>query len=202
MKHLLISALAACALSSVALGAERIPTRVWLEGDSTVRAFKCEAKSVTTQLSGVEGVNSIDRLEKAAVSGSASLLVYSLDCANKTMNEHMRDALKMKQHPEIKLSVRSIELGAKKGDRIEISVSADLKLAGQSKAIVLKGQATETGRGLTVQGSHELKMTEFGIKPPSLMLGTMNVKDEVKIGFSLSLERPDGEKAPIVVGMR
>jgi polyisoprenoid-binding protein YceI len=192
MKQLLISALAACAISFSALGAERIPTRVWVEGDSTVRAFKCEAKSVSTQLSGVEGLHSIDRLEKANVSGAASLLVVSLDCANKTMNEHMRDALKMRQHPEIKLSLRSIQLGARNGDRIEVAVSAELTLAGQTKAIVLKGQARETEKGLTVQGLHALKMTEYGITPPSLMLGTMRVFDEVKIGFSLSLDRAGG----------
>jgi polyisoprenoid-binding protein YceI len=171
-----------------------------VEGDSTVRAFTCEAKSVSTELSGVEGISSIDQLENAAVTGSAKLLVFSLDCANKTMNEHMRDALKMRQHPEIKLAFRAVELGARNGDKVEVSVKADLKLAGVTKAIVLKGQARETAKGLTVQGMHELKMTDYGLTPPSLMLGTMKVKDEVKIGFSLALERREGESKPIVVG--
>jgi hypothetical protein len=31
-------------------------------------------------------------------------------------------------------------------------------------------------------------MTEFGVKPPTLMLGTMKVGDKVKVGFDLYLK--------------
>ena len=33
--------------------------------------------------------------------------------------------------------------------------------------------------------AHEFAMTEFGVKPPTLMLGTMKVGDRVKVSFDL-----------------
>jgi hypothetical protein len=41
--------------------------------------------------------------------------------------------------------------------------------------------------GLRVKGSKEFLMSEFGVKPPSLMLGTMKVRDKVKVNFDVVL---------------
>jgi hypothetical protein len=38
-----------------------------------------------------------------------------------------------------------------------------------------------------VQGVHELNMTEWGIRPPRLMLGTLRVHEDVQVHFDLLL---------------
>ena len=50
----------------------------------------------------------------------------------------------------------------------------------------------DTGRAgggdvLRVVGTHELKLSDYGLKAPSLMMGTMKVGDVVKVGFDLVL---------------
>jgi hypothetical protein len=37
------------------------------------------------------------------------------------------------------------------------------------------------------KGSKQFKMTEYGVKPPTLMLGTMKVGDPVTVSFDLAL---------------
>ena len=37
-------------------------------------------------------------------------------------------------------------------------------------------------------GTHEVRMTEFGLKPPKLMLGTMKVDEKIKVGFEIALK--------------
>jgi len=50
-------------------------------------------------------------------------------------------------------------------------------------------EASEGASGmLHVVGTHELRMTEWGLKPPTLMLGTMKVDERVKVGFDLLLK--------------
>jgi hypothetical protein len=40
---------------------------------------------------------------------------------------------------------------------------------------------------LRVKGSKQLRMTEYGVKPPSLMLGAMKVGDQVTVGYDIIL---------------
>jgi hypothetical protein len=41
---------------------------------------------------------------------------------------------------------------------------------------------------MRVKGSYDLRMTEYGLKPPSLMMGAMKVKELVKVNFDLLLK--------------
>ena len=38
------------------------------------------------------------------------------------------------------------------------------------------------------KGSKQLKMTDFGVRPPTLMMGTMKVHDPVKVSFDVLLK--------------
>ena len=46
----------------------------------------------------------------------------------------------------------------------------------------------EAGSVLRVRGSEEIVMTEFGVKPPSLMMGTMKVRDRVVVQYDVLLK--------------
>ena len=41
---------------------------------------------------------------------------------------------------------------------------------------------------LVVSGTQELRMTEFGLQPPKLMLGTLKVDERIKVGFDVILK--------------
>jgi len=41
---------------------------------------------------------------------------------------------------------------------------------------------------LIVSGTREVRMTEFGLKPPTLMLGTMKVDEKITVGFEVVLK--------------
>jgi polyisoprenoid-binding protein YceI len=65
-----------------------------------------------------------------------------------------------------------------------------LTIAGTAKKTDLYVQGKVGGDGsLTFNGSKKLKMTDFGIKPPTALMGTMTVGDEVEIVFSVTLKQ-------------
>jgi polyisoprenoid-binding protein YceI len=157
-------------------------SKVWVEGTSTVRAYKCTAKSIDATLeTGPEGTDAaVATLVKNAVIKVATAV---LECGNGTMNEHMRKALKMTEQPFIAFALDSYALepsGTLKGK---------LQIAGQEKEVQFPATITEENGAIRVTGSKQINMKEWGVKPPSLMLGTMKVNEMVTINFDVIVRR-------------
>src|SRR5688572_22626723 len=78
-------------------------SKVWVNGNSTVRAFTCNAKQITSSLQRTETTDIADLVTSAQV----TIPVAKLDCGNGTMNEHMQKALKLSQNPNIEFKLNS-----------------------------------------------------------------------------------------------
>lgn len=164
-------------------------SKVWVEGTSSVRGYKCSALALNATLqSAGNAVQPILAGDKAVSSADLTIEAEKMECSNGQMNGHMRKALKAEANPAILFKLASYEL-TKSADTLRIVMTGDLTLAGSLKAITLEALAKDGGDGtLLVEGTHELKMTDYGIKPPTLMFGAIKVHDKVKVGFSLVLK--------------
>ena len=165
-------------------------SRLWVKGTSTVRSFECKAVELEARVetSGPGAAFAVAAGEKAVTQAAVDVPAAKLDCANGTMNDHMRKALKAKENPVIGFRVASYDL-AKGAAGTTVTMAGELALGGTTKPITVVATATEEANGqLRVAGTHEVKMTEFGLKPPSLMMGTMKVADKVVVGFDLLLK--------------
>jgi polyisoprenoid-binding protein YceI len=153
-------------------------SRLWLEGTSTVRSYKCSASKLDVTAIGEPTA------APAEIVKTASLVVpvAQLDCGNKTMNEHMRKALKADKFQQISWTMTSYDVQGS-----SVTVDGKLTIAGKENAIQLKGTGTADNGVIRFKGSKQFKMTEYGVKPPSLMLGTMKVGDPVTVSFDLVL---------------
>ena len=163
-----------------------------VDGDSTVRAFTCKAAKLDVKLQPNEGAAlGADQLASALRGLSFELPTAQLDCANDKMNDHLREALKAREHPAIGFKMSSYTAGPVQADgRRVLRIKGDLSLAGSTRPVELTAFAAATpDGGLRVQGRHNLRMTEWGVKPPSLMLGTMKVREAVAIRFDATLKQ-------------
>jgi polyisoprenoid-binding protein YceI len=155
-------------------------SKIWFDGTSNVRSFSCAAKKLDLDIAATPGA------APSALVKSASLVipVGSIDCSNGTMNGHMREALKAEKNPTItwKMSSYTVE-----GTSVEIS--GTLTIAGKENPIVLRGTGVAENGTVTLKGTKLLKMTDYGVKPPSLMFGTMKVADAVTVSFDLVLNQ-------------
>lgn len=153
-------------------------SRLWLEGTSTVRSFKCTANKIDAEVNAEPGAKPADMVKSA----SLVVVVASLECGNKTMNEHMLKALKSRENPQITWRMSSYEVN---GPNVEIK--GNLTIAGKENPIELRGTGSAENGIIRFKGSKQFKMTEYGVKPPRLMLGTMRVGDPVTVSFDLVL---------------
>lgn len=165
-------------------------SKLWIEGTSTVRDFSCSATSFETRVqSSVPGaVAAVLAGTKAVESAELTVPAASLDCRNGTMNEHMMKAIKGKDNPTIVFRINSYEV-ARAATGVNGTAVGELTLGGVKKTITVTAHAVPEAAGaLRLTGAYQLKMTEFGLKPPSLMMGTMKVNENIKVGFDLLLK--------------
>jgi polyisoprenoid-binding protein YceI len=154
-------------------------SKVWVSGTSTVRAYRCETTRAegTAQLSGTD-------LASLRVSGaSVTIPVSTLDCANGTMNGHMRTALKMAESPNIRFRATNVEVNG-----TAAKMTGELTIAGSTQPVSIDATVASESGQLRVRGSKQLDMTTYGVRPPSLMMGTMKVRPGVTIGFDVLLK--------------
>jgi polyisoprenoid-binding protein YceI len=165
-------------------------SRLWVAGTSTVRAFQCQAGAFDAKIesSGVDAVGAVLAGEKAVSTIEVTVPAEKLDCRNGTMNEHMRKALKAKEFPTVVFRAASYDL-SRTGESVAVTLNGSLTLGGLEKPITVKAQAKPGPDGtLIVSGTREVRMTEFGLKPPTLMLGTMKVDEKITVGFEVVLK--------------
>jgi len=164
-------------------------SQLWVSGTSTVRSFKCQAGTLDAAVAatGARAVSAVLAGEKAVRAAELKIPAKALDCRNGTMNEHMLKALKADAHPTIGFTISSYEV-AKADTSLRGTATGELTLGGVTRTITVAARLTEDPDGtLRIAGTHELNMKEYGLKPPTLMMGTMRVNEKVTVGFDLRL---------------
>jgi len=165
-------------------------SKLWIKGNSTMRAFECKATVVdaTVDAEGPAAAAAVLGGKKAVRTVQVTVPVSKLDCGNGTMNDHMLKALKAKEHQTIEFRLASYEMSPA-GDAMQGQLTGTLSIGGVQKTVTISAKGTEGANGtLHVIGSHDVSMKEFGLKPPSLMMGTMKVDERVKVSFDLFLK--------------
>lgn len=164
-------------------------SRLWVKGTSTVRGFECVAGQFDARVSATapDAAAAVLAGEKGVGAVTLSVDAQKLDCRNGTMNGHMLKALKAAEFPTISwtLATYAVQPGT---SGVQITLDGALSLGGVSKDITItaSGKAGPDGM-LQVTGTHELNMRDYGLKPPTLMLGTMKVHEKVVVNFDFLL---------------
>ena len=175
--------------ATAAQAAQTDPPRMTIEGTSTVRDWKCEVTPDVRVTFSPAGPEALLAKEKSVETVDVRVAVARIDCGNGTMDGHLRKALKAAEHPEIIYTLSTYEL-ADAAEGKAVTVQGQLTIAGsvQPATLVLTLIEDESGV-LRARGRHEIVMPEFGVKPPSLMLGTMKVGKSVQVVFDVPVER-------------
>jgi polyisoprenoid-binding protein YceI len=164
-------------------------SKLWVTGTSNVRDFECAATALTIDVLSVPGaVAVIAAGEKGVTSVAVRVPAAQLDCKNGKMNSHMQKALKSAESPEIAFDLTSYELAAV-ATGVKVTLTGDLTLGGTKKPITIKADVSPAdGDALKVTGTKDITLSEFGLKAPTLMMGTLKVSDVVQVHFDLLLK--------------
>jgi polyisoprenoid-binding protein YceI len=179
---LAVPMLAAAAMTPLSL---QPGSRVWVEGTSTVRSWHCES----TRAEGGAGVSTVDVARLSSVArAEVTVPAATLDCRNGTMNGHMRKALKADASPTLGFHATSVQVTPTGAGAGTAEMQGTLSIAGQERPVTISGTVASEGAQLRVRGTKRIDMREWGVRPPSLMMGTMRVNPNATIGFDVVLK--------------
>jgi hypothetical protein len=178
---------------AVTLGAG---STLWIEGTSTMHNFECRSKEVAVTLqrdAGTPNPTSAAELLHLINTGAVRAVavkvpVATLHSEKSGLDKNMRKAMDDEKYPNVsfRLDQYDIAPGAA-GDTVAIKAAGALTICAQERPIQLTARAYPGDGGVWLEGSQKLRMSEYGIKPPTMMMGTIRVGDPVTVGYRLLL---------------
>ena len=169
---------------------------LWLQGSSNVHDWESRTTQPTVKL--LRDASATDPADVAALdqwlrSGALRGLELGVPLATvhskkgSTLDKNMLKALKAEQNPEITFRLTQARVGEASGDSIRVTADGVLRVAGRERPITVAGRLVRGEAGVWLNGSHGLRMSEYEVKPPTMMLGTLRVHDSVSVHFRLLL---------------
>lgn len=155
---------------------------LWLSGDSTLHVYHSTATEL--RASGEMGVlkpfpaGPLSRFELVVP-------VKGLKSGKAALDRNMAKALKADENPDIVFRLLRFTAAPGPDGNFLFKAEGTLSVAGRGQSVSLEGSIREKGGMLRAEGEHALRMTDFGVKPPVMMLGTLKTDDVVTIHYRI-----------------
>ena len=168
---------------------------LWIEGTSNVHDFESRTTSLRVTFICESGrpapATAADLEALVRASGVRTVTVQvpvtTLHSGKSGLDKNLWQDLRADQHPSVEVELSHATLTAGADDTTEIHADGVLRIAGQERPATLVARVHRTADGLWLDGSQRLKMTDFGIKPRTMMLGTLRVHDQVTVRYHVLL---------------
>jgi polyisoprenoid-binding protein YceI len=136
---------------------------------------KVDAKaSLTTEGQSLKNINSLNLTIPARSISSTK---------GRVMDNKTYEALKADKHPNITFALSSARLSG-----TNVTASGRLTIAGVTKNVNLTAAGrTDSAGNITFKGSYTLQMTDYGMEPPTALMGSIKTGDQVTVKYELTL---------------
>lgn len=170
-------------------------SQLWLEGKSSLHEFSSKATQINLTLN-VKDSSAEPKQVLTTMSGGGAISQLVVDVPVKglksgkgALDDNLYSALKVNENPRIQFKLVSYKMQAKPSadGTYSANVTGILTIAGKSRPVSFAVAAKTDKDSINIWGSNDLKMTEYGITPPTAMMGMIRCDDQVKVNFDLTL---------------
>lgn len=166
-------------------------SKLWIDGTSNLHGWTCKAESLDAAIE-------VDRAAAQHFAASApksvkrvevKVPVRSLKCGHGAMDNNLYKALNADASPNVSYILATLEAVPGDGsDSFTVKTVGTLTVAGKENKLEMDVVATRLPDGtLKAVGSVPIKMTDYGIKPPTALFGRLKTGDDVKVNFELTI---------------
>jgi polyisoprenoid-binding protein YceI len=198
MTRIHIAAVALLALLGTAAGAQETArvavapsSKLWIEGTSNLHGWSCKAEKMdaTIDLDAVAAAQLTSAPPKALKRVQVKVPVKSLKCGHGGMDDNLYKALGADASPDISYIMATFQaVPGDVTDSFTLKTVGTLTIAGKANPLAMDVVATRLPDGsVKATGTVPIKMTDFGIKPPTAIFGRLKTGDEVKVNFELTV---------------
>ena len=141
-----------------------------VKGASEV-AFDVDAKGIITSLSKL----------------SFTLPVKNLKSKSKAMDKNTYKALDAEENPNISFAGAGGTITPKGNHNYVFNCIGKMSIAGTSKQteLVATGKYNPADKSFTITGIKKMKMTDYNVKPPKALLGSIKTGNDISISYNI-----------------
>jgi polyisoprenoid-binding protein YceI len=160
---------------------------VTIEGTSNLQSWTADVKDVNGTIEFIIKDNEIREITDARFQINSRSIEGS---EGRRMNSKIYESLEVEKHPQIRFDLREVRSIAENPGRFHINARGVLTVAGESKVIEMRPTARILPNGdVEITGNQEVLMSDFGISPPTALLGALRTGDQVNIVYKLVLTK-------------
>lgn len=118
--------------------------------------------------------------------------VYEFKASNQRMLQDFHEMVNALEHPYINIEIESMALADFDETSGMTNFRTKVSIAGKTNTYTVASQVEGCEhKGFILKGTLEVKLTDFGIDPPTKVFGAVKVNNEVLINFAFSLEHEE-----------
>ncbi|MEX2601172.1 MAG: YceI family protein [Balneolaceae bacterium] len=162
-----------------------------IDGTSNIRDWDATTTTLDAELILAGAETTLQSLSpEQFISLTLSLPVESLDSGTRGLNNNMHKYLKSDVQPNIRFELGEISEITQTDNGITLTATGTVFVAGESIEVTMSVDAATNSEGEWVfSGSQPLKMTDFGISPPTAVFGTVRAVDDVTILYNIRFRK-------------
>ncbi len=159
-----------------------------LKGTSTLHDWEMKAATGTSEAEftlGADGkITSLTKL-------SFTLPAKNLKSGHTAMDKNTYKALKTGDNPNISFVLTSATVTSNGSNNYLLDCVGTMSIAGTTKQtdLVATARYNPSDKTFTVTGVKKMKMTDYNVKPPTVMLGTIKTGNDISIAYNLKFSR-------------
>jgi polyisoprenoid-binding protein YceI len=188
MKRIIVAAIAFIVFLAGVAAADRFtPTKgslVRIEGTSTLHEWTMEG----TTINGSIAAPPIEQWASDASNVAVTIPVTSIKSEHTKMDKLMAEALKAEANPTIRYELTNAKL-TESSPALQLETRGKLTIAGVTRDVAMQVNGTrEPGGTYVLTGQLPIRMSDYGIKPPTAMMGAIKTGNDVKVTFRWAVQ--------------
>jgi len=144
-------------------------------GTSTLHDWEMDAQDI-------KGYLTMENDELQAIEFQA--VVEGIKSGKSKMDKLAYEAFDYENNPNIAFRAEEIDI-----DGENATLKGILGIAGKSKEVSIPLKMSKNGTFFNFKGSYTLKMTDYGMTPPTAVFGTIKTGDEITVEFDLNYKQ-------------
>ncbi len=150
-----------------------------VSGTSTLHDWEMPSSTATGSMTATETAAKLTEIKSLTITMPAE----SIKSGKKAMDKKAYEAMKTDKHKNVVFTLKS---ASKTGDTW--TLTGTFNIAGTTKQVNLKAKEIVSNGVYGLNGSYSFKLSDYGITPPTAMMGTIKTGDDVKISFNVKFK--------------
>ncbi|WBL25988.1 YceI family protein [Zunongwangia sp. HGR-M22] len=148
-----------------------ITSNILVEGTSNIHDWEMTSKNAVGHIESKDG-----KVSKITI----EIPIKSLKSGKGGMDKNAYKALNEDDYPKVKFTSKEVQSN---------KIIGNLTMNGKSKTISIPVSIKNSNQNIKISGKQTINMTDYGVEPPTALMGTIKTGEEVTVNFNFQFNQ-------------